>query len=219
MTKTIYDITQRRDVVRTYENGICPTLNQMMGTGGNNVPIIETVFRDHSFGSKVEDSVAGTIRAQGGAKNGSENLVLSSAHTNATITKNKAPAIMACQPAIVVGALSAHEGRSMQDSQAVDAGHVLEHPKPVGALGCGASVSNQLVDQSHVIPTKLQGVRRLTPRECERLQGLPDDYTLIDHKSCSDSARYKALGNGMAQPCADYVMSVVVKMLSEEEEK
>ena len=43
-------------------------------------------------------------------------------------------------------------------------------------------------------------VRRLTPTECERLQGLPDGYTLIDDKFRSDSAsaRYKALGNGMA---------------------
>lgn len=49
-------------------------------------------------------------------------------------------------------------------------------------------------------------VRKLTPLECERLQGLPDNWTLIDDKSCSDSARYKAIGNGMAQPCADFVM-------------
>ena len=55
------------------------------------------------------------------------------------------------------------------------------------------------------------GVRRLTPRECERLQGLPDNYTLIDDKSCSDSARYKALGNGMAQPCADFVIRRIVE--------
>lgn len=54
-------------------------------------------------------------------------------------------------------------------------------------------------------------VRRLTPTECERLQGLPDGYTLIDDKSCSDSARYKALGNGMAQPCADFVIRRIVE--------
>lgn len=43
-------------------------------------------------------------------------------------------------------------------------------------------------------------VRRLTPRECERLQGFPDDYTLIDvrGKSAADSPRYKAAGNSMA---------------------
>ena len=55
-------------------------------------------------------------------------------------------------------------------------------------------------------------VRRLTPTECERLQGLPDGYTLIDDKACSDTARYKALGNGMAQPCADYVIKRIVEV-------
>lgn len=54
-------------------------------------------------------------------------------------------------------------------------------------------------------------VRRLTPMECERLQGLPDGYTLIDDKKCSDSARYKALGNGMAQPCPDFVIKGIIE--------
>ena len=52
-------------------------------------------------------------------------------------------------------------------------------------------------------------VRRLTPTECERLQGLPDGYTDIEFKGkpASDARRYKAIGNGMAQPCADFVIS------------
>ena len=50
-------------------------------------------------------------------------------------------------------------------------------------------------------------VRRLTPTECERLQGLPDGYT----EGGSDTARYKALGNGMAQPCADYVIERIAR--------
>lgn len=54
-------------------------------------------------------------------------------------------------------------------------------------------------------------VRKLTPLECERLQGLPDNWTLINDKSCSDTARYKAIGNGMAQPCADFVMKNIKK--------
>ena len=54
-------------------------------------------------------------------------------------------------------------------------------------------------------------VRKFTPLECERLQGLPDNWTLIDDKTCSDSARYKAIGNGMAQPCADFVMSRIAE--------
>jgi len=44
-------------------------------------------------------------------------------------------------------------------------------------------------------------VRRLTPRECERLQGFPDDWTLVlgpNGKPMSDTQRYKMLGNSMA---------------------
>ncbi len=54
-------------------------------------------------------------------------------------------------------------------------------------------------------------VRRLTPLECERLQGLLDNFTLIDDKTCSDAARYKALGNGMAQPCADWIINRIAE--------
>lgn len=51
------------------------------------------------------------------------------------------------------------------------------------------------------------GVRRLTPRECERLQGFPDDYTLVPHrgKSAADGPRYKALGNSMAVPVMAWI--------------
>ncbi|GKS83646.1 DNA cytosine methyltransferase [Acidovorax sp. SUPP1855] len=46
-------------------------------------------------------------------------------------------------------------------------------------------------------------VRRLMPIECERLQGLPDDYTLVPYrgKPAADAPRYKAIGNSMAVPC------------------
>lgn len=54
-------------------------------------------------------------------------------------------------------------------------------------------------------------VRRLTPLECERLQGLPDNWT----EGGSDSKRYKAIGNGMAQPCADFVIEKLVEVLKE----
>ena len=53
-------------------------------------------------------------------------------------------------------------------------------------------------------------VRRLTPLECERLQGLPDGYTKIPYRGkpadeCPDTPRYKALGNGWAVNCARWV--------------
>ena len=50
-------------------------------------------------------------------------------------------------------------------------------------------------------------VRRLTPRECERLQGMPDDYTLIPYrgKPAADGPRYRAIGNSMAVPVMRWI--------------
>tara|TARA_R100001224_G_scaffold113278_2_gene98119 strand:- start:1397 stop:1810 length:414 start_codon:yes stop_codon:yes gene_type:complete len=74
-------------------------------------------------------------------------------------------------------------------------------------------------------PTVRQGlsVRRLTPRECERLQGFPDDYTLISYRNkpaenCPDGPRYKALGNSMAVPVMRWIgqrIESVTKILEE----
>ena len=59
-------------------------------------------------------------------------------------------------------------------------------------------------------PADRMAVRRLTPRECERLQGFPDDHTLIPWRGkpsdqCPDGPRYKALGNSMAVPCMAWI--------------
>lgn len=53
-------------------------------------------------------------------------------------------------------------------------------------------------------------VRRLTPRECERLQGMPDDHTLIEWRGqtaehCPDGQRYKVIGNSMAVPVMRWI--------------
>ena len=50
-------------------------------------------------------------------------------------------------------------------------------------------------------------MRRLTPRECERLQGFPDDYTAVPYrgKPAADGPRYKALGNSMAVPVMRWI--------------
>jgi len=70
---------------------------------------------------------------------------------------------------------------------------------PVETEGlCGTLVKNQT--QAIALPF---AVRRLTPRECERLQGFPDDFTMIPYRGkpadqCPDGPRYKALGNSMA---------------------
>ena len=54
-------------------------------------------------------------------------------------------------------------------------------------------------------------IRRLTPLECERLQGFPDGWT--DIPDASDSARYKALGNSVAIPCVEFIMSRIAAVL------
>jgi DNA (cytosine-5)-methyltransferase 1 len=51
-------------------------------------------------------------------------------------------------------------------------------------------------------------VRRLTPRECERLQGFPDDWTA----SQSDSQRYKQMGNAVAVPVVEWIVSRLVEV-------
>ena len=117
MHVAIYDMTHADEVMRPVKDGILPTLNARMGTGGNQVPVV------HAY-----------CASGGNHGGGSENL-----------------AVM------------------------------------------------------HSI------VRRLTPTECERLQGLEDGYT----EGGSDTARYKALGNGMAQPCADYVIRRIVECAEE----
>lgn len=63
-------------------------------------------------------------------------------------------------------------------------------------------------------------VRRLTPLECERLQGFPDGWTEYgyDNKPISDSARYKALGNSVAIPCVEFLMSRIKEILEENQE-
>ena len=60
-------------------------------------------------------------------------------------------------------------------------------------------------------------VRRLTPRECERLQGFPDDYTIIPWrgKPCPDGPRYKALGNSMAVPVMRWIGRRIDEKLKE----
>ncbi len=59
-------------------------------------------------------------------------------------------------------------------------------------------------------------VRRLTPKECERLQGFPDNHTIIPWRGkaadqCPDGPRYKALGNSMAVPCMAWIGKRIAK--------
>ncbi len=74
---------------------------------------------------------------------------------------------------------------------------------------CGFSNSIDHAAAGYMAMHDMQ-VRRLTPRECERLQGFPDDYTQIPYRNkpaenCLDGPRYKAMGNSMAVPVMRWI--------------
>jgi DNA (cytosine-5)-methyltransferase 1 len=75
--------------------------------------------------------------------------------------------------------------------------------------GCtkGSSVNDGKKGSPQNLITTKHCVRRLTPRECERLQGFPDDYTAITYrgKPAADSNRYKSIGNSFAVPVVKWI--------------
>lgn len=88
--------------------------------------------------------------------------------------------------------------------------------KPGGGKGALIQRNMSATLSTHNTQTLITGdheergltVRRLTPRECERLQGFPDDYTDIPYRNkehAPDGARYKALGNSMAVPVMRWI--------------
>ena len=170
------------------------------GTGfgiGNNGDPAYTLEAEHSHGVAVYDMTHADLNtierhavAYGigrDAFNQGQN-----AKFGITIEENKQPTILAKGAGAVfcVGNGQLDQARLQEKS---------------GALNC-------MHDQQCVMEIQ-GGVRRYTPRECERLQGLPDDFTLIPDKTCSDAARYKALGNGMAQPCADFIIRRIAEIM------
>ncbi|EBN2646107.1 Dam family site-specific DNA-(adenine-N6)-methyltransferase [Salmonella enterica] len=84
-----------------------------------------------------------------------------------------------------------------------------------GGIGYAEEQSPTLTSASsgtNLVPAVMHGVavRRLTPIECERLQGFPDNHTLIgwrgkDAPECPDGPRYKAIGNSMAVPVMRWI--------------
>jgi DNA (cytosine-5)-methyltransferase 1 len=72
------------------------------------------------------------------------------------------------------------------------------------------TLRKEMGDNQVAVSDNRMAVRRLSPRECERLQGFDDDHTLIPWRNkpadqCPDGPRYKALGNSMAVPCMAWI--------------
>ena len=94
------------------------------------------------------------------------------------------------------------------------------------SIGYSETVSPTLPSNAggNTTPSLVQAmtVRRLTPMECERLQGFPDDYTLIPWRKkaasdCPDGPRYKALGNSMAVNCMEWIGERIAAVEAEED--
>jgi DNA (cytosine-5)-methyltransferase 1 len=120
----------------------------------------------------------------------------------------------------------AFSGQMSNPQTDVDMTQTLQAKNPmavaVGAFNPGQSASAHSIGyESEMAPTLEaneggnnkpavhigMAVRRLTPVECERLQGFPDNYTDIKHKGkpTPDGPRYKALGNSMAVPVMHWI--------------
>ena len=136
--------------------------------------------------------VAPTLNAAFGTKQGLEDqhalggagcFVLSSGQANHSMDVNCAPALTALHEAPI----------AFHNRQDPDVSGDMTHPLGAKDNGLGVATAMQ--------------VRRLTPVECERLQGFPDGYTDIKTrgKDTPDGPRYKALGNSMAVPVMRWI--------------
>jgi len=163
------------------------------------------------------DPMTETLPIAFGAQNSASQGDSVSEHVTPTLDKSKTPAVAYgwseelnvlknLQPTIQRGGQGGrHDGVAVafsagQSSKAWSLGLKVEQSPTLRAGG------------GNMTPTLLNymQVRRLTPRECERLQGFPDDYTQIPWRNkapenCPDGPRYKAMGNSMAVPVMRWI--------------
>jgi len=148
--------------------------------------------------------------------------VMQSLGTNANATGRNAPTVAftlhgsddtasTASPADIAGSLRTRAPGSIENSSTT----AVLQGQPVawsGELTASTDIAGTLQrggegGRIDGVMTPQMAVRRLTPRECERLQGFPDDYTLVEYrgKPAADGPRYKALGNSMAVPVMRWI--------------
>lgn len=194
----IIDGTRVNDV-RVYEDGIVPTVVARYGTGGGNVPMVFS----HTQGLDVQASEENspTLRA-GGAGMAVvypiQNTVIGRADQNGPGGKGYKDD---GEPMFTVDTTSPHAIAYEQNAEVIG---------PLTASGMSRARGTETVESHHYVQ-KEQTVRRLTPVECERLQGFPDDWT----SGQADSNRYKQMGNAVAVPVVEWIVSRLVAQLDE----
>ena len=183
---------------------VAPTMSARYGTGGNNVPLVEqeadaiciagnTVDRQPQNGGNglgCQDELAYTLTAT---------------DRHAVYSRQRVDAF---KDGEVVSTQSARQYKDatdlVMDVAGLDCRNASENGDLCGTLQKGTSGSS--LNSIHPVRNGLL-IRRLTPLECERLQGFLDGWTNIPN--ASDSARYKALGNSVAIPCVEFIMGQI----------
>ena len=182
------------DARYTGPHKVAPTLSARAGTGGNNLSLVmqeeEPVFC--ITGNAIDRQ----------PENGGNGLGVQEdiAYTLTATDHHAVFARQRCDKFQEGGVASTQSSR--QQKEATD----LIYQETVGTFTSSDSKgpNAQYVSQDKLIVEAPLLIRRLTPRECERLQGYPDDWTALP--GAADSPRYRALGNSVAIPCVEYLM-------------
>ncbi|MDF2873349.1 MAG: hhaIM 2 [Sporomusa sp.] len=219
----IWDIGGRRRVLESIN--ISPTLLSKMGTGGNNVPIVPAV--GFKANASISDNAPVLNEATPPLQTTSQIAVAFPEVSNPLLAKGNLSyrmdmdTVVAIQHSVIGRSDNAgpagpgyREDNKMftLDSRGaavatVDCRNLYENPELSGTLQSKSGGGHSLNYQN---PVRIgYVVRRLTPLECERLQGFPDFWTMGQ----PDTTRYKMLGNSVAIPCPDYVLDGIAKAL------
>ena len=182
---------------------VAPTMSARYGTGGNNVPLIG---QEEPETYCIVGNVIDRQPENGGNGKGYQ------ADLAYTLTGMDRHAVYARQR---VDEFRDDDTASCESARQYKDATDLVYQETVGALTSSdrKGPNSQYVSQDKCIVENVRLIRRLTPLECERLQGFPDGWT--DIPGASDSARYKALGNSVAIPCVEFIMRGIALAMGE----
>jgi len=197
------------DARYTGPHEVAPTMSARYGTGGNNVPLVSREPESFCIAGNIIDRQP----ENGGNGFGYQediSYTLTGMDRHAVFSRQRVDVF---QPDEVVSTQSARQHKDATDLVC------QPYQETVGTL-CqddGKGINSQYVTQDKCIVERRNLIRRLTPLECERLQGFPDGWT--DIPGASDSARYKALGNSVAVPCVDFLLRGIAYFLQKFKEE